>query len=487
MNAVGVNAAAIIPLYIIGALCAALYTADRLHSIALTIANLLAFDFLFIAPKHTLAAYDPSYEFSFAVVFLAAALSGELAGKVKTQAAQSAQQAHRMRLLLETNQALQQAETPADVERSMVRQLGKLVDRDIVYYPADMTQPAAPLLPPQVYWLPGKERQDISLVSPNEQAVAAWTYKNKQRAGALTETLREAQCLYMPGRSRDAVYGVAAIAVQGCRMDTADIQLVQSILTEGALALEKEWSRKRQLAIQTQARNEELRANLLRSISHALRTPLTSFSGNADMLLHNEDSLTRGQKNAIYTSIYDDAMWLIHLVENILSITRMENGAITLRRHDEVLDDMVCEALRHVNTRRKQHMIHFAPPGDIVVVHVDAHLIVQVLVNLLDNAIKYTPEQADISIRISPRGADVDLLVADSGPGIAEEDKEHIFTMFYTGKKNRADSGRSLGLGLMLCRSIMEAHGGSITVRDNVPHGAVFVCTLPIQKVIPNE
>lgn len=243
-------------------------------------------------------------------------------------------------------------------------------------------------------------------------------------------------------------------------------------------------NRKRKNAIL--AKNEQLRADLLRAISHDLRTPLCSISGNADMLLNNERRLDDITKQQIYTDIYDDAEWLIGVVENLLSVTRLNDGRLKIKFTDQLLDEVIAESLRHISRKHDAYKIQ-VECEELILAHMDVRLIIQVLVNLIDNAIKYTPQGSTICIRGLRTDGRAQISVEDNGPGIADEMKSHIFEMFYTGKTTIADSHRSLGLGLALCHSIIEAHEGELTLKDNYPHGCIFVFTLPLSEVTLNE
>lgn len=235
------------------------------------------------------------------------------------------------------------------------------------------------------------------------------------------------------------------------------------------------------------AQKEQMRANLLRSISHDLRTPLTSISGNASNLLTNGERFDSETKKQLYLDIYDDSMWLNNLVENVLSMTKIEDGRVDIRLQAELLDEVIAEALQHVSRRKTEHKISFQASEDFMLVKVDARLIMQAVINIVDNAIKYTPVGSEIIITTCRQQGKAVVRIADNGPGISDEMKPHVFEMFYSGAKNMADSRRSLGLGLSLCKSIVGAHGGELTLSDNTPHGAVFTFTLPIEEVDLHE
>ena len=254
-------------------------------------------------------------------------------------------------------------------------------------------------------------------------------------------------------------------------LDPFENSILLSILGECALALENEKNAREKQEAAILAKNEQLRANLLRAISHDLRTPLTSISGNASNLLSNSDSFD------------NDSMWLINLVENMLAVTRIEEGRLNLRITEDLMDDVITEALHHINRKSEEHHISVESKEEFLLAKMDAKLIVQVIINIVDNAIKYTPKNSHIVIRTEKRGKQAIVSISDDGNGIADEIKPRIFDMFYSGANQIADSRRSLGLGLSLCKSIINAHGGELTVSDNLPHGTVFTFTLPAGEV----
>ena len=235
------------------------------------------------------------------------------------------------------------------------------------------------------------------------------------------------------------------------------------------------------------AQKEQLRSNLLRSISHDLRTPLTSISGNASNLLSNGEKFDVETKKQLYSDIYDDSMWLITLVENLLSITKIEEGRLNIRLQAEMLDEIITEALQHISRKKEEHKISFQTSEDFILVKADARLIMQVIINIVDNAFKYTQKGSEITITTQKMKDKAVVRIADNGPGIPDDIKPLVFDMFYSGAKNMADSRRSLGLGLALCKSIITAHGGELELSDNMPHGAVFTFSLPIEEVNLHE
>ena len=218
-----------------------------------------------------------------------------------------------------------------------------------------------------------------------------------------------------------------------------------------------------------------------------MRTPLTSISGNASTLMSGGSNLDEGTKQQIYTDIYSESMWLIGMVENLLYATRIEDGRMQLNISVEILDDIVREAVKHIERTHPKRCISVEMRDEIIPVRADAGLIVQVIVNLIDNAVKYSEENTPISVCVSREDTVAVVSVADHGTGIPQDEKEKVFDMFYTGGSRSSDSRRSLGLGLALCRSIINAHGGSISISDNTPEGTVVRFQLPIGEVELHE
>ena len=235
------------------------------------------------------------------------------------------------------------------------------------------------------------------------------------------------------------------------------------------------------------AQNEQLRANMLRTISHDLRTPLTSISGNASTLISGGTALDETARQQIYTDIFSESMWLIEMVENLLYATRIEDGRMQLNISVEILDDIVQEAVRHTERTHPKRNIIVDMYDEIIPVMADANLIVQVIVNLMDNAVKYSDEDSDVTVSVHLENEYAVISVSDHGTGISDEEKEKVFDMFYTGGSRSSDSRRSLGLGLALCRSIITSHSGSVSVSDNIPNGTIVSFTLPIGEVDLNE
>lgn len=476
--------ATIITVYILGVQLNAVVTQGRIYSAVSSLLSVLIFNYFFTEPRFSFQATDPGYPVTFAVMLAASLITSTLTKRVKEQARQSAQKAYRTEVLLETSRKLQQAKDQGDILNETAQQLAKLLDRTVIFYSAQQNTLSEPLI-----LLKKDSPVDAqAYLGGEERAVAEWVYKNNKHAGQTTNTLSAAKCLYLAVRGSSAVLAVAGIVMaEEAPLETFEKSLTIAMLGECGLALEKERLNETQKQISIQIQQEQLRANLLRGISHDLRTPLTSISGNAGVLMGNSQVLNETQKKALYTNIYDDAMWLINLVENLLAITRLDNGTLHLNMQPELLEEVIAEALLHINRNSAEHNIETLLADELLMAKMDSRLIIQVLINIVDNAIKYTPPGSHITVSAKSENQRVLVEIADDGPGISEEVKTKLFDMFYTANNLRGDGRRGLGLGLYLCRAIIDAHGGEICVKDNLPHGTVFCFTLQAEEVTVHE
>lgn len=481
---IGFSEENIITIYILGALMTAMITRGRIYSILSSFASVLVFNFFFIEPKFTLYSYDAGYVVTFAVMFIAGFITSNLAIRVKEQARQSALKAYRTEILLETSQKLQRTRNKEEIYSEVAHQMNKLLSRTIILYrgKGDI------LDSPTIFANSINSNEADYYTNRDERAVAQWVYKNNKHAGATTNTLPGAKCLYMAIRNQDTVFCVVGIVMEKDKgLEAFEKNLLIAMLGECALALEKDYMTETKNRVAIEAQREQLRSNLLRAISHDLRTPLTSISGNAGILLSKSDVLDEMKKQQLYGDIYEDSMWLINLVENLLSITRIDNGALNLKIHPELIDEVIQEALAHITRRSSEHCITVDVQGDLLMAKMDSRLVIQVIINIVNNAVKYTKVGSHIHIMAKPLGDKILVEIGDDGEGISDKDKEKLFDMFFTVDKNSGDGRRGLGLGLSLCKSIVHAHGGTIYVKDNKPKGTLFGFTLQAEEVNVDE
>lgn len=343
-QSLGFVEANIIIIYVFGVLLISVVTRNRIYSLISSVLSVLLFNFLFTDPKFTLQATGQGYPVTFVIMFFAAFLTSSLAVQLKRNTIQLAKAAYRIKVLFDTNQLLQKASDKDEIVSIAAHQLNKLLSKDIVFYFVENNM----LGTPKVFALQ-KKTVNPELLSKSEKAVATWVLKNNKHAGSTTKTFSNAKGRYLAVRANDRVYGVVGIVMEEETLAAFENSILLSILGECALSLESENNAREKEAATILAQNEQLRANILRTISHDLRTPLTSISGNASNLISNSESFDYDTKKQLYKDIYDDSMWLINLVENLLTVTRIEEGRMNLRMSEDLVDDAIAEALLHVN------------------------------------------------------------------------------------------------------------------------------------------
>lgn len=224
---------------------------------------------------------------------------------------------------------------------------------------------------------------------------------------------------------------------------------------------------------------EQMRSGLLRSISHDLRTPLTGIAGASNLILEAGDQLDRESIVSLAKDINDQADWLIQLIENILNMTKIDSGKLVIEKKPEAVEDVINNAITHVKSRCQERKIEIEVPDNVFIIPMDGKAIIQVLINLIDNAIKHTKENGTIKIRVCKEEELVWFYIEDNGSGIEETVKDHLFEEFVTFRPVSQDTGKGIGLGLAICKAIVTAHGGTIMAENREEGGARFKFSLP--------
>ncbi len=476
----GFTDANIIMVYLLGLLVVSIFTTHRVYSMIWAVISVLLFDLLFTTPRFTFYAYGTGYPVTFLIMLAAAFTISTLAIKLKQNAGQSAKAAQRMSVVLETDRQLTKAKSREEILSVLADQLTKLLNRSLIIYPAENDRLGDPVFYPAA-------GDAVPYRTNEEKQAVEWCFSNHKRAGATTDVFPKTDYLYYCMRVQEQAYGVVGIAVHESPPDASEQSVLASVVGECSLALENARNAREKEETMVLAENERLRANLLRAVSHDLRTPLTSIMGNADSLITCGETLDLKTRSQLYSDIYRDAQWLNGMVENLLSASRMHDGKLNLNMTTELMDDMISEAADHLSRQLRNYTVKRIRSEELLFVKADARLIVQVVINLLDNAAKYAPEGSAIRVETKERDGNVVVQVADDGPGIPDDQKERVFELFYSSGNPTGDSRRGLGIGLALCQSIIRAHGGTISVSDNRPHGAVFEFSLPRDEVNLNE
>ena len=470
----GFSESNIITIYILGVLVTAVSTSGHLYGAANSLLSVLAFNFFFTEPRFTLQADGPSYPVTFLIMLSSSIIASSLASRVKEQARMAAEKSYYTELLLGSSQKLQTIRTEWDCLRLTAEQLSRMFDRPVIYALNDADKELDFRIEP------ADEHTLLEKLSTEEIGVAKWVQKNNKHAGATTNTLPDSKWLFLSVRGTRGVMGIVGVPIAGYVVpDAFEKNLMVALLGECGLSqerirLEEE---RNQIALQTQ--RESLQANLLRAVSHDLRTPLTNINGSVGILMGKDQTLKPEVREQLYTAIDDDTNWLINMPENLLAATKLGPDRPQLKTTTELLEDLFQSAVRQLDRRARDHHISVDLEDQTLMASMNAGMIQRVIINMMNNAIQYTPKDSHIILSGTRRKDWVEISVSDDGPGIPDEAKKHLFDLFYTAEQGKPDSKRGLGLGLHLCQSIVNAHGGTITVSDHAPSGTTFRFTLP--------
>lgn len=471
-------------IYILGVLLISIMTNGKIYGVVASVISVLAVNFFYTHPIFSFAIEDATAWVALPTLFFISLITGTMAMRMKSQERYAARKAYRTSILLDMSQKLQEVKDADGILQTTAEQLIRLLGCGVAFIPntqEQVFQSVCYCMNPQICSRCCKRTKEENL----QRADAVLKKSGEQQ---VKKFWKETDVVCYNLGSADRTIGVAVFDINIEHVfETFDQSMIVGILEQCTLALEKEHNEQVKREMQLRAEQEKLRADLLRSISHDLRTPLTSILGNTSILLDSAVKLDDVHKHNMYYDIYEDAKWLINLVENLLSITRLEGGMMKINKQPELIDDVLHEALQRFQRESITHEIQIDWPEECLIARMESHLIIQVVVNLVDNAIKYTPKGSHIHISAERKEDMVCVNVADDGGGIAQEDKEMLFKMFVTLNNKRGDATRSMGLGLALCQTIIHAHNGEIWVTDNKPRGAVFHFTLPIEEVLYNE
>ncbi len=323
-------------------------------------------------------------------------------------------------------------------------------------------------------------------LTAKELGVAHWAFDLGQMAGHGTDTLPGTEALYVPLLASGAPVGALGVKPHNSErlFIPEQLHLLEAFAHQTALAVSADGLLQKQQQTQMEMETEKLRSSLLSSVSHDLRTPLAAITGSASSLLDNGDSLPAPTRRDLLENIHDEAERLERLVNNLLEMTKLESGAVQLKKELHVPGEIIGSAIARVEERLGSRSLTTQIAPGLPLVPMDALLIEQVIVNLLDNALKYTPDGTPIDISAETKENELVVEVADRGPGIPEADIPRLFEKFYRGPQKETKSGA--GLGLSICKGIIEIHGGTISAENGRGGGALFRFTLPLKNSSEN-
>jgi two-component system sensor histidine kinase KdpD len=432
--------------------------------------SIAAFDFFFVPPRFTFAFGDFRYALTFIVMLAIALVISGLTLRIREQAETARLRERRTGALYAMSRELAATRAFAELVRVASRHLQETFEAWVQFlFPSADGRLQAPVGVPPAYPMDEKEL-----------GVAHWVFVRSHNAGIGTDTLPSAQAFYLPLVASGGTIGVVGLrpADPGRFEDPTLQRLVETFAGQAALALERAQLAERAHHEQMEIEAERLRTALLSSLSHDLRTPLGAITGAASSLLEEPSQLTPAARRDLLETILEESRRMNRLIANLLDMIRVESGALEVQKEWQPLEEVVGVALIRLEDRLRGHPVAVNLPPDLPLVPLDGVLIEQVFVNLLENAVKYTPAGTPIDISATAVDGAVRIDVADRGPGLPPGEESRIFEKFYRAPAATAQGG--IGLGLTICRGIVTAHGGRIWAENRPGGGAVFRFTLPI-------
>ncbi len=460
----------IIIMYILFVLLTARFTSGYFYGLAAAGLSFLFFNWFFTEPYYSLKINDPTLLLTVIIMTITAIITSALTSKVKQTATEAKEKEAESNALYQMTNRLTDAETEEKIASIAVETVSRILSHKAAFIIYD--EDGAPL---PSYIQQGEDGKQIHRRLDNP-------VEFQKRMEALHNTFDIDNEFYnYPIYGRSTMLAVLRIPKECAEaLSIRQIKLIHAVMESTSLALERLNSLRQQAKSRQESAQEHYRGNLLRAISHDLRTPLAGIMGNSEMLMDMTEQ-TDG-RYVLEKDIYEDANWLHGLVENILNLTKFQDGHLSLKKEPEAVEEVIGAALALLKKRAPEREIDVSIPDSLLLVPMDAKLITQVLVNLLDNAVQHTPEGKEICISVTeqPQNNTVTFAVADRGYGIPKNQLSKVFEMFYTTAKKESSTRKGVGLGLSICQSIVEAHGGQITAENRADGGAEFKFTLPL-------
>jgi two-component system sensor histidine kinase KdpD len=457
----------VVMFYMLGVVAIAMRSSRRIALLA-SILSVAAFDFFCVPPYLTFAVSDYEYVVTFAVMLAVGIVISSLTVRIRMQAAHAVDREARTQALYRLTRQLTGEHGVFEGARIATQITREVFGARVVVF-----------LPESPGRISFRRRTTDDLPVPrSEEGVAQWVLDHKQKAGKGTDTLPGATALYLPLQGSRQALGVMAIIPESGSSVTSpeQLHLLEIFASQIALAMERAQGAAQAREAQVRIETEQMRNSLLSAVSHDLRTPLASITGAASSLLSHGTQLDSATQKDLLESIAQEAQRLSRLVNNLLEMTRLESGAVEIKRDWHSLEEIIGAALTRLERMLGSRPVAVRLPPDLPLIFVDDVLLEQVFLNLLENAAKYTPSGSEIVLRAALDHANVVIEVMDRGMGFAPGDEKRVWEKFYRGQVGGAQGA---GLGLAICRAIVSVHGGAIEAQNREGGGAVIRIQLP--------
>lgn len=436
--------------------------------------GVLSFDFFFVSPVLSFSVADLRYLISFGVYLAVAALTASLAARLKRQLHYSKQREAHTAALYELSRQMSDMTEIHSLLENISSQVSKMIGSEIaIYLPDDANRLVlSHHSGTQSDWGQGEA----------EKVMAKLAFDHGEAVGYGSRTLREASGWYLPLRTEGHVHGVLALHLEEWKSEvtTEQQRMLEAIGGLAASAIDRVKLAEEAKIAHLTAESERLRAAILDSVSHELRTPLAAIIGSATGLIENDHLFTTEDRKELLMTIRDGALRMNRLVMNLLSMAKLESGMPRLRKNWCDAEDLIGVALAQVKDFQQNRKLRVHLPDNAPMVLGDEVLLEQVLVNVISNGIKYSPDYTEINIEVYVEESNLVIAVADQGIGLNNDEYERIFEKFYRAQATKHVTGT--GLGLAICKGIVELHNGTISGKRNAPRGTIITITLPLHK-----
>jgi two-component system sensor histidine kinase KdpD len=477
MNLAGFSEVNLVMVYLL-AVVAIAARCGSLPSIAASVVSVLIFDLLFTQPYYRITVYDSQYLVTFAVMFIVGLLASTLTSRVRYQADTARRNERRAEALYRLSRRLANTAKTSDLLHETEQIISEVFDAHAVIYLPNEERKVRPVLGHVASFA----------ASAKEFATAQWVLDHNEPAGAGTNTLPSSESLYIPLSTPDNVAGVMAIQPfnANSQLSIDARQLLETYATKIAFAVERNNLSERSQRAELESEAEKLRSSLLSAVSHDLRTPLAAIAGAASSLDANicRESIDKANHELLET-IVDESQRLTRLVENLLHMTRLSSGKVQINRQWQPVEEVIGSALHRLDHVLAGREVKVKIEGELPLVHGDDILLETILVNVIDNALKYSPSHSPIEIQSELTSGGIAIQVADRGCGILPGDEEKIFEKFNRGSGKNTDR-RGTGLGLAICDAIVRAHKGTITANNRDGGGTIVRFTIPHESAPPS-
>lgn len=465
-------------IYVLAVVLVSRYTTGYFWGILASVAGVFGTNYFFTFPLHILYFGPTGYPVAFISMLVASLITSTTTVNLKKHGRLAALREKRTNNLYEFTQRLLSARGTENIATLTVEYLFRFSRRSVIFYTED------PHIGGRGTLKTTSDRHALILNSVDEQEAAHQAFVHKSRTGAGTEICPQANALYFPVAAHGKILGAAGlIYTDGGEPEENILTFLDMLISQAAMALERQKLSDEQQEIVVEAEKEKMRTNLLRSVSHDLRTPLTGILGASSAIMENNGLIGPDTRDKLVNDIHEEAQWLIRMVENLLTVTRISGVPAKVKKQPEAVEEIAAEAVTRLKKRFPGANVHVSVPEDFLLVPMDATLIEQVIINLLENAVRHAGTDLPIELDVRVEGDWAVFEVRDSGKGIVPEQLPHIFDGY---DSENSDSTRGIGVGLSICKSIVKAHGGEINAANRLGGGAAFTFVLPLEEAEPN-